>query len=270
MMEEKYEKLKQIINKMDRVLVAFSGGVDSTFLLAAALDSLGRERVLAVTADSPIRFSGGAEKARQLAEELKVRHKIIKTRELEDKNFLRNDRLRCYYCKRELYGRLTEIAAEEGIPVVLDATNAEESSGDYRPGLKALQEYGVQTPLRKIGWNKTEIRNYSRQLGLPTWDKPSDTCLATRITYNLEIKPEYLQRLKQIEDYLRSLNFRQLRARLHDEHTLRIEVLPEEMDIIMDRREDICRQLKKEDINYITLDLQGYRSGSMNYILEEI
>ncbi|MFW5985752.1 MAG: ATP-dependent sacrificial sulfur transferase LarE [Halanaerobiales bacterium] len=270
MMEKKYEKLQQIINKMGRVLVAFSGGVDSTFLLRAALDSLGRQKVLAVTADSPIRFSGGAKKARQLAEELKVEHRVIETRELEDEDFLRNDRLRCYYCKRELYGRLTEIAAEEGIPVVLDATNAEESSGDYRPGLRALQEYGIESPLKTTGWSKMEIRNYSRKLDLPTWDQPSDSCLATRVTYNLELNSIRLEKLRRIEEYLQSFNFKQLRARLHDEHTIRIEVLPEEMEKIMDNREEICQRLKKEDINYITLDLEGYRSGSMNDILEEI
>lgn len=267
-MQKKYEKLKSIIKKMKEVLIAYSGGVDSTFLTRVAFDVLGKDNVLAVTVNSSIRFQQGIEKAETIAEEMGVKHLLIKTDELENNEFAGNNKLRCYHCKVNLFSELRKIAEEHNIEFVLDGTNADDISGGHRPGLRAKKELDIRSPLEEAGLTKQEIRKLSRELDLPTWNQPSDTCLATRFAYGIDINEDRLEKLRKIELYIRTLNLRQLRVRLHDLSTIRLEVLPEEMDIIMKNREQIVEKIKEMDYNYITLDLQGYRSGSMDELME--
>jgi len=262
----KYNRLQEILADMKEVLIAFSGGVDSSFLLKVALDTLGKENVMAVLADSPIRFSDKLDEAKNIAQEIGINPLVIETSELSKENFRKNDKYRCYYCKYELYQRLNEIAESQNISYVLDGTNADDLLNENRPGIKAVEELEVKTPLQKAGLKKEEIRKLSKTLGLKTWDQPSDTCLATRFGFNLEINENDLNRLEEIENYLRKFDFEQLRARIHDENTVRIEVLPSEMNKIMNKKDEIIDRIKKEGFSYITLDLEGYRTGSTEEI----
>ena len=266
--KEKYNKLQKILLDMKKVLIAFSGGVDSSFLLKTALDALGKENVMAVIADSQIRFTDKLDEAQKTAHNIGINPLVIETSELSKENFRKNDKNRCYYCKYELYQRLREIANSKDFDYVLDGTNADDLLNENRPGIKAIKELDVKTPLKKAGLKKEEIRKLSKVLGLETWDQPSDTCLATRFGYNMEINENDLNRLEKVENYLRKFDFEQLRARVHDKNTIRIEVLPSEMGKIMSKKEDIIRELKKEGFNYITLDLEGYRTGSTEEISE--
>lgn len=264
--KEKYNKLEKNLADMKKVIIAFSGGVDSSFLLKVALDTLGKENVMAVIADSQIRFSDNLDKAKNIAQEIGINPLIIETSELNKENFRKNDEYRCYYCKYELYQRLNEIAKSQNIDYVLDGTNADDLLNENRPGIKAIKELDIKTPLQKAGLKKEEIRKLSKILGLKTWDQPSDTCLATRFGFNLEINEDDLNRVERIENYLQKFDFEQLRARIHDENTLRIEVLPSEMDKIMKKKDEIIKKIKKEEFSYITLDLEGYRTGSTEEI----
>lgn len=261
-LKEKYNKLQELFLDMKEVIIAFSGGVDSSFLLKVAIDTLGQENVLAITADSEIRFSDKIEKAIEIAENIGTKPLIIETSELSKDSFRKNDEYRCYYCKYELYQRLKEIAKTKGIKWVVDGTNADDLVNEDRPGMKAIEELNIRTPLKEAGLKKEEIRKLSKVLGLETWNQASDTCLATRFSYDLKIKENKLSKLENVENYLRQFDFEQLRARVHDENTLRIEVLASEMDKIMKRKAEIVSELKKHGFNYITLDLEGYRSGS--------
>lgn len=249
---------------MGKVMIAFSGGVDSTFLLKVCFDVLGYENVLAVTAKSPIRFVKTIKKAKEIAVLMGVRHITFESCELDNDNFVQNNKERCYYCKYELYSRLKKLAEEKNIENVLDGTNYDDSLKNDRPGIKALSELNIKTPLEKAGLKKSEIRDLSRELGLSTWKQPSDTCLATRFNYSLKIDRRNLERVRSIELFLRKFKFEQLRARLHDQNTVRIEVLPEDMDKLIENKNEIIKKLKKDDFNYITIDLGGYRSGSMD------
>ncbi|MGM0409889.1 MAG: ATP-dependent sacrificial sulfur transferase LarE [Bacillota bacterium] len=261
-LKDKYNKLKELFIEMEEVIIAFSGGVDSSFLLKVALDTLSKEKVLAITADSEIRFSNKIEKAKKVAEDIGTKPLVIETSEISKDSFRKNDEYRCYYCKYELYQRLQEIAKKKGINWVVDGTNADDLVNEDRPGMKAIEELNIRTPLKKAGLKKEEIRRLSKVLGLETWNQASDTCLATRFSYDLEIQEDKLAKLEKIENYLRQFDFEQLRARVHDENTLRIEVLASEMDKIMKRKAEIVSELKKHGFSYITLDLEGYRSGS--------
>ncbi|MGM0437651.1 MAG: ATP-dependent sacrificial sulfur transferase LarE [Bacillota bacterium] len=260
--KEKYNKLQEILLDMKKVLIAFSGGVDSSFLLKVALDTLGKENVMAVIADSPIRFTDKLDEAQKIAQNIGINPLIIETSELSKENFKKNDKYRCYYCKYELYQRLKEIAKSKGIKYVLDGTNADDLLNENRPGIKAVEELDVKTPLQKAGLKKEEIRKLSKVLDLETWNQSSDTCLATRFSYNMKINKDDLNRLEKVENYLREFSFKQLRARIHDDNTIRIEVLPSEMEKIMNKKEEIVNKIKKEGFYYITLDLEGYRTGS--------
>lgn len=261
--QEKYERLKKILKQMGSVLVAFSGGVDSTFLLKVAKNVLG-ENVLAVIASSEIYPERERKEATRFAEELNVRYKVIQTRELDNPDFQSNPPERCYFCKNELFSRLKKIAAEDGIPYVCDGSNFEDTQ-DFRPGLKAAEELGVRSPIKEAQLMKNEIRLLSKVLDLPTWDKPSMACLSTRFPYHTPIERESLRQIDRAEEYLRSLGFSQIRVR-HYGKMARIEVNPEEFAKVIDAksRKKIVQNLKKMGYLFVTLDLGGYRTGSMN------
>ena len=261
--QAKYKKLKGILKEMGSVLVAFSGGVDSSFLLKTAHEVLGDE-VFAVIASSETYPEKEKEEAIKIAQYLNVRCKIIRTQELENPDFVNNSPQRCYFCKRVLFSRLKEIAEDEGIPYVIDGANLEDT-GDYRPGSIAAEELGIRSPLKEARFIKSEIRKLSKQLGLPTWNKPSMACLASRFPYYMRIDMESLKRVSQAEDCLRALGFSQIRVRHHGQ-IARIEIKPKEFPEIMEKgvREKVVKTLKKLGYTYITVDLAGYRTGSMN------
>lgn len=265
--EEKYKKLKANLKEMGNLVVGFSGGVDSTFLLRVAVDVLGKENVLAVTSRSETHPGASLDEAMDLSDQIGVNHKIIYTEELKDKNFAKNDEKRCYYCKRILFDNIIKYASEQGFDHVADGSNFDDSQSDYRPGRKAIAELGVHSPLEEVEMTKDEIRHLSKKLGLPTWDKPSFACLATRFPYGEKITGEKLKMVGKGEDFLKKFNFNQLRLRQHDKMTGRIEVNPADMKIVIENRQEIVNKLKEIGYNYVTLDIEGYRTGSMNEVL---
>ena len=265
--KEKHEKLKAIFKDMGKVLVAFSGGVDSTLLLKVAQDTLGNKNVLAVTALSPLYPERELQGVKKLIQTLGVRHRLIHSNELEIPGFSKNPPNRCYYCKSKLFGELLELAREETIPSVVEGSTLDDDQ-DHRPGKMAIQELGIRSPLKETGFTKAEVRELSRALGLSTWDKPSFACLASRFPYGEEISEEGLRMVDQAEDFLFGLGFKQVRVR-HYGNLARIEILKEEMARLMDGslRATVVDHLKGMGFRYITLDLQGFRSGSMNEVL---
>ncbi|MBI1743566.1 ATP-dependent sacrificial sulfur transferase LarE [Candidatus Acetothermia bacterium] len=264
--QEKFVTLQQILRPMEKVIVAFSGGVDSAFVLAVAKQILG-DNVLAVTAHSEVYAASELEGAQALARTLGVEHKIIRTRELEDPRYVNNPPERCFHCKQELFGKLVPIAKELGFSFTVDGTNASDIK-DFRPGMRAHKDFGVRSPLLEAGLIKEEIRLLSKQIGLPTWDKPAMACLASRMPYGSSITVEKLRQVEHAENLLYRFGFKQLRVRNYD-GTARIEVLPEQMPILLANREEIVTHLKSLGFKYVTLDLQGFRSGSMNEILKK-
>ncbi|MFP4015512.1 MAG: ATP-dependent sacrificial sulfur transferase LarE [Halanaerobiales bacterium] len=263
----KFKKLKKILSRMGKVAIGFSGGVDSTFLLKVAVDTLGEENVMAVTSSSETHPEKSLEEAKQLAGKIGALHKVIHTPELDNIDFKKNDRLRCYYCKRILFSEIKSLAVGEGFAYVVDGSNYDDMQSDYRPGRKATSELGVRSPLEEAEMTKIEIRKLSRSLGLPTWEKASFACLATRFPYGEEITEGKLVKIGRAEEYLKSFSFKQLRARQHDENTIRIEVTPEDMDKLMANRQEIVEKLKEIGYIFVALDLEGYRTGSMNVLL---
>jgi uncharacterized protein len=259
----KYERLKNILGEMGKVLVAFSGGVDSSFLLKVAVDVLG-DNVLAVIASSETYPEKERDEAVKLAKKLNVRYKIIQTKELDNPDFANNPPERCYFCKMELFSKLRDIAESEGIPYVLDGSNYEDIF-DFRPGSKAAEELGIRSPLKEVGLIKREIRQLSKNFNLPTWDKPAMACLSSRFPYFTEIEPESLKRVALAEDYLKELGFSQVRVRHHGQ-IARVEIDAQEFPKIIneDVRKKIIKSFKKFGFIYISLDLAGFRSGSMN------
>jgi len=260
-----FTKLREILGEMGSVVVAFSGGVDSTFLLKMAAEVLGAEKVLAVTAQSPTYTSWELEESRQLAYNLGVRQRIINTEELENDDFAANPPERCYFCKQELFSSLLRIAGTEGASYIADGSNLDDL-GDYRPGRKAAKEMGVRSPLLEAGMTKDDIRFFSREMGLPTWNKPACACLSSRFPYGTRITREKLAQVEQGEDYLRSLGFGQFRLRHHGE-LARIEISRAQFPLMMENAAEVARKLKASGFTYVAMDLEGYRTGSMNEVL---
>jgi len=264
-MEQKYTKLGEILRSMDKVVVAFSGGVDSAFLLKAALEFLGPDRVLAITADSETYPVREKEEAIALAKEMKAPHTVIHTSELDIPGYAENPTNRCYFCKNSLFDHLIPIAKERGYQHVVFGAIADDL-GEHRPGLQAAHEQGVRAPLLEAGIKKSEIRHMSRQFGLRTWDKPSFACLSSRIPYGEEITALKLSMIDQAEDFLIQLGFRQVRVRQHD-NLARIEVPAAELAEVLAVAETVHAKLKEIGYTYVTMDLKGYRSGSLNEVL---
>jgi uncharacterized protein len=264
-LQEKYEKLREIIGNMGSVLIAFSGGVDSTFLLKVAHDVLG-DRVFAVTAVSPTYPQSELREAVDLARRIGARHLAVESNELEIPGFAENPEDRCYHCKRELFGKLVEKASELGISWLAEGSNMDDL-GDYRPGRKAVAELSVRSPLLEAGLSKEDIRILSRDTGLPTWDKQAYACLSSRFPFGVRITRERLHMIETCEDFLKEKGFRTYRVRFHDE-TARIEVAEKEISRFLDPdlRREVSEFFRSAGFSHVALDLQGYRTGSMNYI----
>jgi len=258
----KEEALCRTLASLDSVIVAYSGGVDSAYLACMAHRTLG-DRAVAVTADSPSYPERHRQLAIRIAHDFGLRHEIIHTRELDRPEYRANPANRCYYCKHELYTHLSRLAAARGA-VVVDGNNADDR-GDYRPGRQAAREFGVRSPLDEVDLTKPEIRELSRRAGLPTWDEPASACLSSRIPYHAEVTDEKLRTIERAEQALRALGFRVFRVRHHDD-LARIEIARDEMPRALEPETSsaIVRELKAAGYKYVSLDLQGYRTGSLN------
>lgn len=262
MLETKYKALVSILKEMDKVVVSFSGGVDSTLLLKVAVDELGAENVLAVTADSESYPSSELEEAKVLAKQIGATHQVIETSELAIPGYAENDKNRCYFCKNGLFEYLTPIMHEKGFKNVVYGLIADDMS-EHRPGVQAAKENDVRGPLQEANLFKEEIRQLSKQMNLSTWDKPSFACLSSRIAYGEKITLEKLTKVDKAEAFIKSLGIRQVRVRTHGE-IARIEVEPDAMSMIMDHHGQISQELNDYGYKYVALDLMGYTSGSMN------
>lgn len=265
--KEKYDQLKQNLSNLGSVVVAFSGGVDSTFLLKTAFDVLGNN-VLAVTARSSTYPEREYKEAKEFTEKYGIPHIVIESEELEVDGFSKNPVNRCYLCKNELFDKIKKIADEKGIPYIAEGSNHDDLS-DYRPGLEAVKEHNVLSPLRSAGLTKNEIRTLSKELNLPTWDKPAFACLSSRFPYGQEITREKLAMVDKAEQFLLDLGFRQVRVRHHGE-IARIEIGQNEMEkfLNIELMNTVSNQFKEIGFAYTALDLKGYRTGSMNETLK--
>lgn len=266
MLEEKLDSLKEILKSLGSVAVAYSGGVDSTFLSRVAFDVLG-ENSMAITAQSETYPRAEFEEAVRLAKMIGIRHEVTVSEELDIPEFADNPVNRCYHCKKELFTKLKEIASGYGVQHVADGSNFDDLD-DYRPGMQAVDELGVRSPLKEAGMTKDDIRKLSKEMGLPTWDKPSFACLSSRFPYGNKITREKLTAVGEAEIFLKGLGIRQLRVRHHDK-IARIEVAEDDMTILFQKKEQIVEKLKELGYTYVTMDLQGYRTGSMNEVLTE-
>jgi uncharacterized protein len=265
-LNNKFEHLKAYLQELGSVAVAFSSGVDSTFLLKVAHDVLG-DHVIAVTAQSCSFPQRELNEAKAFCKKEGIRHFICESEELEIEGFSKNPPNRCYLCKKELFEKIQELAKKEGIAYVVEGSNLDDN-GDYRPGLQAVAELGVKSPLRKAELSKAEIRTISKELGLSTWEKQSFACLSSRFVYGEEITKEKLSMIDRAEQLLLDLGFHQLRVRIHGKMA-RIEVLPDEFERLMQPqiRTEVVEKLTEFGFTYVTMDLKGYRTGSMNETL---
>ncbi len=263
----KLDKLRGVLSGVPRALVAYSGGVDSAFLLAFALEELGSARVRAFTAVSPSIPPEEVEAARALARSLGAEHVEVESKELEDPRYAANPSNRCFYCKSELYSRTAEWVARNGEWTVLDGTNLDDT-GDHRPGREAALAAGVRSPLLEAGLTKAEIRELSRERGLPTWDKPSAPCLSSRIPYGTPVTEERLAKIGAAERAVRALGFRSFRVRFH-ESVARLEVDAAEQGRLFEMRREVSRAVKAAGFAFVALDLEGLKSGSLNVLIHD-
>lgn len=267
-MSDKLAQLQAIFHKMDRALIAYSGGIDSTLVTKVAFDVLG-DRALAVTANSPSLMPEDFADAKAQAAEMGVAHKVVETHEMDNEQYTSNPVNRCYFCKSELHDTLRPLADELGYPYVVDGLNADDLK-DYRPGIAAAKERGVRSPLAEVGITKLEVREISKQLGLPWWDKPSQPCLSSRFPYGELITTEKLHRVGRAERYLRDLGYRNIRVR-SDGETARIELMPDEIQTFVTQvmLPELVAAFQGFGFSYVTLDLEGYKSGKLNRVLSE-
>ncbi len=265
---EKYRELQQILKQMGEVVIAYSGGVDSTFLLKVATDILG-EKAYGVLAVSPTYPSREFENAKEVANKIGARVEIIETHETEQESFLMNPVNRCYFCKSELFNEILRLAGNNSYKNLIDGSNFDDMS-DHRPGMKALKEKGVRSPLQEVGLTKQEIRELSKKLGLPTWEKEALACLSSRFPYGERIDLTKLKMVDTVEDFLYSLGFQNVRAR-HQKNTLKIEVNPEDIKKFFqdEIRVKVIEKAKKSGYTYVTVDIEGYRQGSLNEVFED-
>lgn len=261
------ERLLDILRGFGSAAVAFSGGIDSTVVAQAGFLALG-ERVIAVTADSPSVARSELEDARRLAQHIGIRHRIVATEEFANPAYLRNDGARCYFCKSELYERIETLLPELGVAVICSGANLDDQ-GDYRPGLKAAAEHAVRHPLQEAGCTKADVRALARSWDLPTWDKPASPCLSSRLAPGVAVTRERTARIEAAEACLRSLGYRECRVRLHEGELARIEVPLAELPRLADPdvREALARRFRELGFQFVTLDLEGFRSGSLNTLV---
>ncbi len=260
--EDRIKKLETVLSKLKSVVVAYSGGLDSTFLLKTAVNVLGKSNVLAVTARSETYPYSEYKEARQLAKSIGVKHLTICTKELSLKNFRSNPVNRCYYCKKELFKKLNDIKKSYGFQYIIDGTNFDDLK-DVRYGRKAAKELSVRSPLLEAKITKPDIRKYSKRLGLPTWDKPSFACLASRIPFNNRIEKAMLKNIETAENFIRNLGIRQVRVRAHGD-VARVEVSKKDLNRLVKFGDLVSQKLRKSGFAYTSLDLEGYRTGSMH------
>jgi pyridinium-3,5-biscarboxylic acid mononucleotide sulfurtransferase len=266
-LQKKLTELEEILLPYTSALVAFSGGVDSSLALAVAARALPKHRVLAVTSNNETYLPSELDLAREFAESLGVEHLVVNTRELDDPNYASNPTNRCYFCKSTLYTDLAKLAEDRGYACVVDGANKDDE-GDYRPGRKAAKELGVVSVLSAAGMTKADVRELAKYLGLPTWDKPALACLSSRFPYGQEITPEKLSQVARAEEFLRREDFKQVRVRHHGD-IARLEIGPDELERAFAMREKISAELLDAGFLYVTLDLAGYKSGSLNRALKK-
>lgn len=266
-LHDKRDRLLESLRSYGSVAVAFSGGIDSTVVAQAAQRALG-DRAVAVTADSASVPRAEIEDARQLAARIGIRHLVVKTEEFADPDYVRNDGTRCYYCKDELYTRVESLLPQLGVAVICSGANLDDL-GDYRPGLKAAAEHGVRHPLQEAGFTKADVRALARHWGLPTWDKPASPCLSSRLAPGVQVTPERTARVEAAELYLKQLGLRECRVRLHEGELARVEVPAGEIARLADKnvREPLVRKLSELGFRFVTLDLEGFRTGSLNVLV---
>lgn len=262
----KLKNLEEILESLQSVIVAYSGGIDSAFLAVVATNILG-ERALAVTAHSPSLAQAELNNAVELANNMRLNHRVIETAEVERPDYKQNTTARCYFCKDELYTQLGDIARAEGYISIANGTNLDDMS-DFRPGMQAAKKYGVHSPLAEAEFTKSDVREQSRIIGIPVWDKPSQACLSSRIPYGTVVTVETLTKIAKAEAFLNDLGLRQCRVRHHD-NIARIEVEPSEFAQLIKTsvRESLVRHFKSIGYTYVTMDLLGFRSGSLNEIV---